>query len=164
MSQEIGGYLRKILEDKKMSQIELSKKSGISASTISRLVSGERGKRPSYSMFQRLAEGLGVPVVDILSHSGWSYDDFLASEQKKYPIVAGIDTKTLPPLTAKDERDIEKDLEEMINNLNSKDGMAGYNQIEDEEDLELLKSSLLTSMKLARQIAKKKFTPKKYRK
>jgi gamma-glutamylcysteine synthetase len=69
-----------------------------------------------------------------------------------------------PTLTPKDEREIAKDLEAMLNSLDNKNGMAAYNDPEDEEDRELLKASLLTSMRLAKQIAKKKFTPKKYRK
>ena len=35
--------------------------------------------------------------------------------------------------------------------------------VEDEEDRELLKASMLTTMRLAKQIAKKKFTPNKYK-
>lgn len=73
-------------------------------------------------------------------------------------------SSVLPPLTPKDEREIAKDLENMINLLDDKNGMAAYNDPEDEEDRELLKASLLTSMRLAKQIAKKKYTPKKYRK
>ncbi len=70
----------------------------------------------------------------------------------------------LPSLTPKDEREIARDLEKMLNSLDNKSGMAAYNNPEDEEDRELLKASLLTSMRLAKQMAKKKFTPKKYRK
>ncbi|WP_425057659.1 hypothetical protein SCACP_21790 [Sporomusa carbonis] len=70
----------------------------------------------------------------------------------------------LPPLTPKDEREIAKDLEAMLNALDDKSGMAAYNDPEDEEDRELLRASLEYSMRLAKQLAKKKFTPKKYRK
>ncbi|CQR71648.1 transcriptional repressor DicA [Sporomusa ovata DSM 2662] len=73
-------------------------------------------------------------------------------------------SKTLPPLTPKDEREIAKDLEAMLAALDDKSGMAAYNDPEDEEDKELLRASLEYSMRLAKQMAKKKFTPKKYRK
>jgi len=73
----------------------------------------------------------------------------------------------LPNLTEKDERDIAKDLEDIINNL-STDGYAQFDgkAIEDldEEDKELLIASLENSMKLAKRLAKDKFTPKKYKK
>ncbi|WP_278949256.1 helix-turn-helix domain-containing protein [Megasphaera elsdenii] len=71
------------------------------------------------------------------------------------------DSSSLPPLTAKDERDIARDLENMIESL---DGSAAMGDIEDDEDFELLRSSLETAMKIAKRTAKKKFTPKKYRK
>lgn len=67
----------------------------------------------------------------------------------------------LPPLTAKDERDIARDLENMIESL---DGSAAMGDAEDDEDRELLRASLETAMKIAKRTAKKKFTPKKYRK
>lgn len=74
----------------------------------------------------------------------------------------------LPELTPKDERDIAKDLEKIINNLESKDGYSHFDgqTIEDldEEDRELLIASLENSMRLAKRMAKQKFTPKKYRK
>lgn len=73
----------------------------------------------------------------------------------------------LPNLTEKDERDIAKDLEDIINNL-STDGYAQFDgrSIEDldEDDKELLIASLENSMKLAKRLAKDKFTPKKYKK
>jgi len=73
----------------------------------------------------------------------------------------------LPELTKKDERDIAKDLEKIINNLNANDGYSQFDGqvIEDmsEEDRELLIASLENSMRLAKRLAKQKFTPKKHR-
>jgi len=55
----------------------------------------------------------------------------------------------------------------MINNLDTKDGYAAYDGHSmddmDEEDRELLKASLENSLRLAKRMAKQKFTPKKYR-
>ncbi|OLN21616.1 hypothetical protein BTO30_14135 [Domibacillus antri] len=74
----------------------------------------------------------------------------------------------LPELSAKDERDIARDLEAMINSLESKNGMASFDGHTvdelDEEDRELLIASLEQSMRLAKRIAKQKYTPKKHRK
>ena len=67
----------------------------------------------------------------------------------------------LPTLTQRDERQIAKDLEDMLHSLK---GSAAMGELEDEEDMELLKASLLQAMTLSKRIAKKKFTPKKYRK
>lgn len=55
----------------------------------------------------------------------------------------------------------------MISGLNSKDGYAAFDgQVlddMDEEDKELLISALENSLKVAKRVAKQKFTPKKYR-
>ncbi|EJP28297.1 toxin-antitoxin system, antitoxin component, Xre family [Selenomonas sp. FOBRC9] len=67
----------------------------------------------------------------------------------------------LPALTQRDERQIAKDLEDMLHSLK---GSAAMGELEDEEDMELLKASLLQAMTLSKRIAKKKFTPKKYQK
>ena len=69
----------------------------------------------------------------------------------------------LPPLTRRDERDIAKDLEKMLAELDTSAAFGG-NLTPDGEDLELLKSSLTQAMTLAKRVAKQKFTPKKYRK
>lgn len=84
--------------------------------------------------------------------------------------LLGRDSKNdLPELTEKDKRDIKKDLESIINNLeNPNDGYAAFDgqtlDDMDDEERELLINALEQSMKIAKQIAKKKFTPKKYRK
>lgn len=72
-----------------------------------------------------------------------------------------------PELTAKDERDIQKELQKMIEGLDSKNSFAAFGgeTMDDlnEEDRELLIASLERSLKVAKKIAKQKFTPKKYR-
>lgn len=67
-------------------------------------------------------------------------------------------------LTPRDERQIAADLEKMLADLDSKNSMAAMGgTIEDNEDRELLKASLQATMRLAKKIAKEKYTPKKYR-
>nr|WP_304259905.1 helix-turn-helix domain-containing protein [Phascolarctobacterium succinatutens] len=67
-------------------------------------------------------------------------------------------------LTPRDERQIAADLEKMLADLDSKNSMAAMGgTIEDDEDRELLKASLQATMRLAKKIAKEKYTPKKYR-
>lgn len=75
--------------------------------------------------------------------------------------VASTEKKELPSLTQKDEREIARDLQNMIDSL---DGAAAMGDAEDDEDRELLRASLETAMRLSKRIAKKKFTPKKCRK
>lgn len=147
----LGQRLRKSREAMGWSQTIVCKKLGISNSTLSGY---ERDYRePDADMIATFAKLYEVST------------DFL---------ITGKDTETsdwdskLPDLTEKDERDLAKDLEKMINNLESGEGYSqfGGQSIEDmdEEDKELIIASLENSMRLAKRMAKQKFTPKKYRK
>ncbi|MFV9511834.1 helix-turn-helix domain-containing protein [Tepidibacillus sp. LV47] len=79
-----------------------------------------------------------------------------------------IPKDNLPALTEKDERDIQKELENLIKGLKTGNGFAAFGGMDivelDEEDRELLIASLENSLRLAKRIAKEKFTPKKHRK
>lgn len=132
----------------KLSQEELAKKINTTKGTISNYENEH--STPSNEVLKDLANVLNTTT------------DYLLGRTDN-PNPPG----ELPALTEKDERDIAKDLEKIINNL-STDGYAHFDgrSIEelDEEDKELLIASLENSMRLAKRIAKDKFTPKKYKK
>lgn len=65
-----------------------------------------------------------------------------------------------PELNLHDEREIESDLEDMMNSVSS----AAYEGDGDIEDMEAFKATIKAAMMVAKKIAKKKYTPKKYRK
>lgn len=121
---------------------QLEKKLGFSTGTIGKwdIVS------PNASRLALVADYFGVTV------------DYLLGRDK------GI-KKELPNLTPKDEREIARQLENMMNNLDDKTGFAAVGgTVEDENDRELLRTSLEMALRVSKQIAKKKYTPKKYRK
>ena len=64
------------------------------------------------------------------------------------------------------ERDIQKRIQSILDDLNSDAGLAFYNGGEemDDETKDLLKLSLETSIRTAKRLSQEKFTPKKYRK
>jgi transcriptional regulator with XRE-family HTH domain len=132
--------LKELRATKQISQAELSNILGVTQQAVGKW---ERDKTtPDYETLKKIASFFNVTT------------DYLL----------GNDTptsSTLPPLTPKDERKISKDLEDMIHSLS---GSAVMGNPEDEEDLEMLKASLKQAMMLSKRIAKKKFTPKKYRK
>lgn len=69
-------------------------------------------------------------------------------------------------LTEKDEKDIQKELQNIINGLEGNSYAAFDGQTIDdmeEEDKELLIASLENTLRIAKKIAKQKYTPKKYR-
>jgi transcriptional regulator with XRE-family HTH domain len=148
--ENFGSYIRKIREAKGLTLNQVALYSEISAAQLSRIENGKRGV-PKPNTIKQIAEALKVEYEDLMEKAGYL-------ENK---------VEELPGLTSKDERDILKDLEDIINGLENKDGYSHFDgqSIEDmdEEDRELLISSLENSMRLAKRLAKKKFTPKKYR-
>lgn len=142
----IGSILAKLLEEKGMTAADLARLADVKVTTIYSIIKRNNTK-VDLDILIRISNVLNVPVEYF--HTG-TYDS-------KW-------NQTLPPLTPRDEREIARDLEKMLADLDDQNGMAAMGgTVEDDEDRELLKASLLTSMQLAKRIAKKKFTPKKYR-
>ncbi|WP_337470809.1 helix-turn-helix domain-containing protein [Mitsuokella jalaludinii] len=70
-----------------------------------------------------------------------------------------------PELNARDERDIQKKLQSILDDLDPDTGLAFYNGQKpmDNETRDLIRSSIENSLRTAKQLAKTKYTPKKYR-
>ena len=117
---------------------EVAKVVGVSKQTIQRYESGVIGNIPS-DRLERLAVALKTTPGALM---GWekSNDD--------------------PELTKKDEREIESDLQDMMNSVAS----AAYDGDDDIEDIEAFKATIKAAMIQAKKLARKKYTPKKYRK
>jgi len=132
--------LRELRAKKGLSQAELAKRLGVTQQAVGRW---ERDKNlPDNDVLKKISVMFNVSI------------DYLLDNQthQKDP---------LPPLTPKDERQIARDLENMLDSLNGAAAMS--DDPEDEEDREMLKAALLHAMTLSKRMAKKKFTPKKYR-
>lgn len=116
---------------------DLAEKVGVSEATISRWESGE------ISNMKRSAIFALSKVLDI------SPDKLLG----------------LSEFTPKDERDIQKRLQTILDELDDKAALNFYNGDEemDEETKELLRISLESSIRLAKSRAKQKFIPNKYK-
>lgn len=132
---------------------KLCDEQGISVNTLEEKI--ELGKNTLYSWKKNTPKGSNL--IKVADYFDVSTDYLLGrTDQKRY-----FD------LNEKDERDIEKKLQELISGLNDKDGYAAFDGQSldemDEEDRELLIASLENSLRLAKRIAKQKFTPKKYR-
>ncbi|ABJ09642.1 helix-turn-helix transcriptional regulator [Geobacillus stearothermophilus] len=137
---------------------EASERIGISHNYLRNLEKGidPRTKtpiNPSAETLKKIAKAYDYPYEELLKVAGYLDDN---------------DKPKLPELTEKDERDIQKELEKIINGLKTGSGFAAFGGVDidelDEEDRELLIASLENSLRLAKRIAKQKFTPKKYRK
>lgn len=129
-----------------MSQDELARLVGYkSRSSINKIESD--GRLLPQRKIMEIANALNTTPAYIM---GWE-----ESNETESPSV---------PLTPRDERQIAADLEKILADLDSKNSMAAMGgTVEDDEDRELLKASLQATMRLAKKIAKEKYTPKKYR-
>ncbi len=72
--------------------------------------------------------------------------------------------KSISTLNTKDERDIARELEQLMSSLDSDNALAFDGEPLTEEDRELLRASLEHSLRTARIVARQKFTPKKFKK
>jgi len=143
-----GQRLRKLRENNKITQKALSKTLNVSESAIGMYERGER--EPNLETINKIANFFNVPTDYLL---GRTSDPSPPKDKKPYY-----------NLTEQDERDIAKDLEKMMSDLETNEAMAFYGEPMDEETRQLVRISLENSMRLAKEMAKKKFTPKKYRK
>lgn len=79
--------------------------------------------------------------------------------------LMGWEDNKATELSPKAEKDIKKALGETLEQLeNSQDALMFDGEPIDDETRELLRSSLENSMRIAKKIAKEKYTPKKYKK
>lgn len=140
LREQISNNLKRLCEG--MTQYQLSDMTGIPVSTISGYFAMR--STPNAGNVQKIADALHVKKSDIDPRFS---PDFLNSNKD-------------PEITGKDEREIESDLEDMMNSVSS----AAYEDGADIEDIEAFTATIKAAMIQAKKIAKKKYTPKKYRK
>lgn len=130
---------------------QLCQQKGITQSGMEKIIGISNGasskwakSTPSGEILQKLSSFFEVSIDYLLTGEGFE------------PFV--------PKLTAKDEKDIHKKVDEILSQLDNDDALMFDGEPMDEETKELLRASLENGVKMAKIMAKKKFTPKKYRK
>jgi transcriptional regulator with XRE-family HTH domain len=142
---EFGKYLKGLRESYDISIRELAKLSGVSNSYISQLETGKRGT-PKPDILQKLAPHLNVSYEELMQAAG-----YINTENDNIPVV-------------KVERDIEKKLQETMDYIENQKGLMLSGTPMDDTDRLLLKQAIEMGLRFARENAKRKFTPRKYRK
>ena len=139
-----GETLYNLRTARKVTQSELADYLKISKSLISMYEKNQR--KPSFEILEGIADFFNV---DMNTLHGINKP---TSQQNSF--------------TKKDERDIQKRLQNIIDDLDDNATLNFYNGDEemDEETKELLRISLESSIRLAKSRAKQKFTPNKYKK
>lgn len=141
----LGERLRDLRKEKtRKSQKEFGDIFGLSESAIGMYERNQR--KPDYETLEKFAKYLETDV------------NYLITGEK-------VKNKNeLPILTDKDEKDIAKKLESILNDLDSDTGLSFAGEPMNDVTRELIKAQIESNLRTAKQMAKKKFTPKKYRK
>lgn len=134
----VGERIAHLLNEKHMTQRELSSIINVTEVTVGRYVNDTR--EPKGSTLRDIASALEVST------------DFLLN---------GITV-----LNKKDEKDISKKLNNILSEMENDGALMFDGEFldMDEESRELLKSSLENTLRLAKKLAKEKYTPNKYKK
>ena len=140
--------LRDAMQSAGLKAVDLHERTGISKASISEYLSGNY--EPKQKNVYRLAEALHVAPSYLMG----------LSETASSATPAPQKSDGLPELNARDEREIERDLADMMHSV----AMANYTAPGEKEDAEALEAALRFAMVQAKRMAKKKYTPRKYRK
>lgn len=135
----------KLRDERKVKDADVVKATGITKSTFSDWKNGR--SKPKLEKLQKIADYFDVTV------------DYLMTGKEEPKEKA-------PELTARDERDIAKDLDNIMKKLTSgESGPASYDGEElDPEAAKLFRDELEIALRRLKLINKEKHTPKKYKK
>lgn len=103
----------------------------------------KNGTSPNLAKLKKIADYFSVSV-----------DYLLTGEEKKWQST----------LTDKDERDLDKKVENLLNAVDSDTGLMLDGEIMDEETREIFAMNLKNALRTTKLAAKAKYTPNKYRK
>ena len=136
---QISANLKKYTDG--ITQYELSEMTGIPVSTLSGYFAMR--STPNAGNIQKIADALHIDKSDL--------------DPRFSNSILKNDANEEPELNRRDEREIESDLEDMMNSISS----AAFEGEDDIEDIEAFKATIKAAMIQAKKIAKKKYTPKK---
>lgn len=153
--------IEKLLKEKGVSGAQMSRDLGMSRSFMTELRKG-RAKSVKMETAQRIADYFDVSVDYLLGNVS---DPFFKLDNKAILAdINGPDNQETPVLTKKDERDIARNLEKIMADLeNSGDLMFDGDPMSDEAR-ESIRSALKLGLEAAKLKNKELYTPKKYRK
>lgn len=135
--------IEQLRKTQNLSQGKLEKELGFSNGSISKW----RNSTPTYERLQKVADYFGVSVDYLMTGK---------TPEEKKDIT----------LTSKDQRDIKKDLDSIMEKLSTGEaGPASYDGEDlDPEAAELFRDELEIALRRIKIINKEKYTPKKYKK
>lgn len=137
---------QKLLDERGVTSYRVHKETGISTATLSDWKNGK--SQPKKDKIEKICAFFNVPL---------SYFYGTGTEPAEKPS---------PDLTARDERDIAKDIDSIMTKLmTGEDGPASYDGMElDPEAAELFRDELEIALRRLKIINKEKYRPDKYKK
>lgn len=153
----LGDIIKEYRVTHKLSMDAFSDKSGISKAYISLLEKNKHPKTgktiaPSIQCIKQAADGMNMDFNTLFSMIDGNVN-----------LKEDIETKEVF-LTPKDERDIEKILDQTREQLLSQDGLMFDGKPATPEAVDSILSAMQIGMELAKKKNKEKYTPKKYKK
>ncbi|MCX9101041.1 helix-turn-helix domain-containing protein [Bacillus anthracis] len=143
----LGKKIAELRKNQKLSQYDLADRLGFSRGKLANYEQGQR--EPDYDTLKKIADFFEVST------------DYLLDRTEKKELVSNL----TPGLSEKEERDIAKDLEKTLEQLeNSDEALMFDGEPIDEHTKEMIRISLENSMRMVKELAKQKFTPNKYKK
>ncbi|PEI63009.1 transcriptional regulator [Bacillus wiedmannii] len=148
----LGMIIREYRQERNLSLREFATRCQLSHSYIDKLEKGidpRNGKpvEPTLAVIEQIAKAINKDKTNLLEEIGY--------------LNRPNDIKLSP----KDERDIARDLEKTLKDLeNSNEALMFDGEPIDDHTKEMIRISLENSMRMAKQLAKQKFTPNKYKK
>lgn len=142
----IGKIIKQLREEKNITQADLAKAVGVTTSSIGMYETEAR--KPSYEIVVKLANYFNVTTDYLLGN-------------KKDQNITNSDTEFSPKLSVKEQEKLDKQAEELINELTislsqNKDHLT-------DKDYDVLLASMKGALQAMTIRNKKKYTPKKYR-
>ena len=131
----------RLLKEKNVKVADVTRATGIASSTFTDWKKGRY--TPKQDKLQRIADYFGVTI-----------DYLMNGEEKEWT----------PTLTEKDEKDLDKKVENLLNAVDSDTGLMLDGEIMDEETREIFAMNLKNALRTTKLAAKAKYTPKKHRK
>ena len=138
-------YFEKLLKTYGVSTYQVAKATGISTASFTGWKQGKWNFKND--KLQKIANYFGVPLTYLLTGS-----------------MDEPDTEKTPDLTPRDEKDIEKILDQTREQLLSQEGLMFDGDPASPEAIDSILSAMQIGMEMAKKKNKEKYTPKKYKK
>lgn len=153
LDETFGQYIVRLREQRNWSQRKLALVSDLSNTTISRIESSDGTDRPEPSTIKKLSKAFDIDELYMMKAAGYVDSEIYGDEIKPSNIK----------LTMKEEKDVEKILNETMRMIEDAEGLMLNGEILDENDKLALRQAIELGIRYAKE-NNKKYTPKKYRK